>query len=456
MTTTTPVRTKDVTDALIFFIGLAMLGVDDEGYVYSSAGGEKKRIKIGQGDQEKPVVIYREDLPKEDVHVLNPFAEGLGDRTPPQIFFYKILRAALNARLSYAVDGVMQLAMEKNKLLHVTPTKKDKLEVAEARVHLRLLAILGRITGDQHTVLEDVDDKMLEEFRKFFDQHGDRVVEPVYKPSLQRTDLLIAVLTDAGFVSTLHNIRKKSIPVLQEVLRGILSIPPGEACDQFSSKRIEGAPGKLSSWLLVLYKLYHQLNEVIDALDDDDAQEHLINLDTYQFHLDNLPAYTNNAKWMMVAAPPAPAAVPSPSPLVPQQLPGMVPNFAPMPPALPNLLPPGSNPPPGYKFMPGPVQPNGVQGPPVLVRDTSSMPGQMEFGAPMPMQQGYYQQPSPFGYQQQPYPQQYQQPFYSQAGAPQPNPFLTTVQPPMMTPYHSGMATGFAAVPGMPNLPPLR
>lgn len=473
MSNVVQVKTEDVTTALKYFVDMSMaLSVDADGYVYSVVDPDHKRIKIGSREQEKPLVVYKEVIPKDDVHVLNPFAEGLGDRTPPQIFFYKIMRAALNARLSYAIDGVVSCALEQQKQAAPPTAKKGKDSAAaeQPRVPLRLVRILAAKVVDDRTVLDEVDEKMLGEFHKFFDQNGDRVIEPVYKPSMQRTDVLVSVIMDAGFVATLHNIRKKSIAVLQTVIREIFGLTADDTFEKFSSKRIEGAPSKLSSWLQTIYQLYRPINEVVDVLDDVAAPDHLVNLDIYQFHLENLAAYTNNAKWMMVSSPSSPAPAVSTTPAFLQnQLPGTTPGtLVPSPPTLnvSSTASSGSTTPPGYKLVPGPLMPDGTVGAPRLIPDYGAQqPGVMQPQMapiypdsrvnPGWQQQGYYPQgqQQPMGWYQNTQPGMMpNQQSMMYPGGMQPNPFFAAAQQPVLGPYNQGMVGGYNTIPGMPPL----
>lgn len=490
MTDTVPtIKTKDVTEALKFFVETSMvLSVDDEGYVHSTSTPEHKRVTIGPAGQEKPLVVYQEVIPKEDVYVLNPFAEGMGDRTPPQIFFYKVQRLALNARLIFAVSSILTLAIEQNKLLSTKPDKggkrdKTKEEITPHRASVRIINILTQKLTDDLIVIDDVDDKMTAEWNKFSDQNSDRIIEPIYKPSTQRTELLIPILDDQTFIDGIHGVRKKTILVIQTILRGIFEIGPNEGFDRYFAKRIEGAPSKLSSWLEATFRLYRPLSEVIDALPDEMAVDYLINLDAYQYHMDRLPLYTSNAKWMASAASP-PAGPVDIGPRFPGAVGYQQPQHALTPPSLPVPTQSDSSAPVGWKFTPGPMLPDGSRGAPVLIPDMSNVAQTGMSPAPLmapqyavapqyamaPPQYPPVMQPQPQmwgGPQQQwaqpqpMYPQAYQQPYPQQQYAPQ---FLQPsggiINPMAMgggaprpafnfTPAAVG---GFSTTPGMPQI----
>ena len=225
---------------------------------------------------------------------------------------------------------------------------------------------------------------------------------------------------------------------------------------QFGSKRIDGAPSKMSSWLSAGFKVYGPLNETIDALPDSVAPDYLVNLDVYQYHLERLPAYNNNAKWMSQAAPPTPAAEIGP------RTPGMnpvlgSPNLIASPLTLPTPPTANDGPPPGWKYAPGQIRPDGSFGPPVLVPEANTpipqyMP-QMNPGMGMPAQ-GVMQ--SPWG---QPQPQMmYPQQYMGQPSGGVINPLMFGNQPPQQqfggfnTGFNPGLTSGFSGIPGMPTL----
>ena len=451
------IKTIDVTNALKFFIEMSMaLSVDDAGFVFNSYQPSKDRIEIGPKDASKKVVVYMEELPKQDIYVINPFAEGLGDRTPPQVFFYKTLRASLNARLGYAVDGVMRYALEQQKLAETKPKdKKDKSTSAvEIRLPLRMVNILGSVVVEGKTIIDEVDDKMVEEFHKFFDLNTDMVIEPSYKPSLQRTDVHISIINNPNYVASISYMRKKSIAVLQTIIKAIFLVGSEESFEKFSSARIDGAASKLSSWLVTIFKLSQRLNEVIDCFEDEAASDNLINLDEYQYHLDRLAAYTNNAKWMLPASATVDTAAPTPIRMPGQMNPGTV---LPVPPTTtPTTTASSLNVPPGYKLMPGVMLMDGTRGPPQIIPDygpQSQIQQPQPFGTmpqQMPAMYPGMQQASPVvlpgmapAHQQYGYQQPYQQPYQQQP----PPPFSS------MGGFAPNMNSAYSSV---PNMPPLR
>jgi len=471
---TISVKTSEVTDALSFFIRLSlMLDVDSAGYIFSTTDKDLKRISIGPKDSEKPAVVYMENLPKADVYVVNPFAEGLSDRSPPMVFFYKLQRASLTMRLSMAIDAILALALEQQTLTAPAKTgKKEKDVPPPPRLPVRIGQILGtKIDGDK-TILDQVDEEMVKEFRKFFDQHPDRVIEPVYKPTLQRTEVHVAIIHEQGFIAAIHNMRKKSVAVLQAIIPAIFE--DDGTFEQYTSKRIEHAASKLSSWLVTIYRLYQKLNEVIDCLPDPTAPDHLVNLDVYQHHLDRMAAYTNNAKWMIPASSGSTPPTSLTQPRMPGQIPGAVPQLTPMPPTS-GAAPVTGDPPPGYKKLPGIRHADGSWGPPQYIVDygdqsshvmtpmtgvmgsmmqgmppvggmsggTIPMPGMVPVGSPV------WGQPQPMmgGYGYQPI-----QPMMGMGSHPI-NPMQVGMQPVGGLGFGGmPMSTGYTTMPGMPPL----
>ena len=454
------IKTADVTNALQFFMELSIvLSADAEGYVYSIHDDNRRRAKIGPPDSEKPVVLYQEEIPKEDVYVINPFSAQQNDRTPPQVFFYKIQRAAYNARLIYAIDGILAMALERHKQMTREKTGKKDVEIL-ARPDLRLVGILTRKVVDDKTIIDEVDDKMVDEFHKFFNRYTDQVLELVYKSSVQRTDIHIGILDDAAFVATLNStnmMRKKSVAVLQTIIQGIFNLSEDETLNKFNGKSIEGAPSKLSSWLQALYHLYKPLNEVIEVLPDENAPDKLVDLDIYAYHLQRLPAYTDNAKWMIQGSPAATLPTlarrmvnSSGLQVTPQHL---VPIQHTYNNPVNQQVPTGSAP-PGFKLMPGSIMADGSRGPPIAVPDNSAsyQPATMGPMTYMGQQQGmpgggYMQQPQPYwgnvNQNQGPFGNMGQQPMYNN------NPFGGMQQ---QNPMNFGPQPGFSGVPGMPIL----
>ncbi len=449
--------TQDVTDALRFFIEMSgVYTTDDEGFVVKKTG-ERISLPGPSGAAGKPVVLYQQPMPRGDFYVINPFAEGLGQNTPPQVFFYKLQRQALIVRIRLAVLSPIMLAMIDKKI----PVPEDS-NFIEAKHTKTMLDMIGGKTVAGKSIIDEIDDKMFAEVDKFLSSpaQNDHIVDILYLKRQMTSSLKSDIIEDEHHFNASMGIRKKSYQVAQAILMNLLGVKSKQDLARFTAGTMEKAPAKLSSWMTVLFSVYSKFNQV---LEDSIDIEWVVDLGSFKMHLDNLPAYSGNAKWMIAPNAPEPTSSSSPSEIptgaaIPGavQIPtGGMPTSSHSRPVDPYHIP-YSNPPADQQIpegmirIPGPIDARGMRLPGELVPTVGGMLSSTGYyGAP---------QPSYYGGQTNPY-QQPQgnawnpnsgmmpaQAFSPMGGMPLPG----TMMPP--NGYQQQFnAYGFSGTPGMPS-----
>ncbi len=448
--------TQDTTDALRFFIEMSgVYTTDEEGFVVKKTG-ERISLPGPSGAAGKPVVLYQQPMPRGDFYVINPFAEGLGQNTPPQVFFYKLQRQALIARIRLAVLSPVKLAMIDKKL-----SVPEDSQFIDAKHTKTMLDMISGKTAAGKSIIDEIDDKIFVEIDKFLSSpaQNDHIVDILYLKRQMTSSLKSDVIEDDTHFNASMGIRKKSYQVAQAVLMNLLGVKTKRDLERFTSGTMDKAPAKLSSWMTVLFNTYSKFNQV---LEDSIDMEWVVDLGTFKMHLENLPSYTGNAKWMLAVNAPTPSSESTPSaiptgPIIPGavQIPtGGMPSASQQKLADPHHIPYSSPPtspqiPDGMVRIPGPINAQGQRLPGELVPTVGALLSTTaHYGAP---------QPNYYGGQPNPYQQQ-------QGGAWNPNPGMMPVQafPPMggtmgqpllmpNTGYQQPFnAYAFSGTPGMP------
>lgn len=288
------IKTSDVTDSLVFFMGTTILyTVDPEFFVcrQKADGIVRERIGAAGTDEGKELVLYQEVIPKGDYYVLNPYAEGLGDRTPPTTFFYSRMKLGVTARVRMLILAVIKCVLKDKGVeagtdlgIEVVPQTKNILHI-----------ISGRTDGHK-TIVDEIDAKTYKEVETFLGtpRMRDGLVSPEYRKVQAHSIIDVALLKDES--DDVPGVRKKTVQVLKALLRNIFNLHKPDDWDAYTFKAVKGAPTKMSSWMHVLYAIYEKINAAIE----DTFPELTVDLGTFRAHLENMPAYYGNAYCMII------------------------------------------------------------------------------------------------------------------------------------------------------------
>lgn len=446
------VKTADVTEAIRFFMALTVIyTVDDEGYIVRcDRPNSRYKYSMSSGEQ-KELMVYNEVAPS-NVLVVNPFAEGAGQPSPAQTFFYQALRKALIGRVSTIILMAIRFIQSQKGIKFNDP------DFADIPASKPMLDLTGGNTEAGKQIISEVTDKTHAEIQSFLDRGevSNDLISIVYNKNLGVSRVMIDIIENPNYtdVVELGKMSKKSFFVLKALMCNLFSAHSTNDLSKYSVKRpSRDVPGRMFTWMSVLYNLYAAINDVLDLVDP----ELTVNLSTFSYHLDNFAAYHGNAGWQLqYNETPQPAAsgvqsvsspvtssvgvvpgvgaqVPQPMQMVQQT--GMIGQGAP--------LQPGQG-----TVVPGPVRLDGSQAPATVV-PTGPMASQMMMQQPMMMGQQQPMMiggmmPGAMGYGQQPMMagMMPQQPINPLMGGMVPQPMMMGQQP----------YAGYGGVPGMPYI----
>lgn len=390
-------KTSAVTDALQYLVELnPTFTVDEEKFVIFQKNGE--RAKTGKSP-DKPILLYQEHISTPDaVHILNPFAEGLG-MTPASSWFYNILKKPLEVRFAILLRQIADAALEQQEANATNTTskkKKTKGEEVEEAPHLpvEVLNLVSKVVDqvDSKMVKQELDDK-------FTERCSELVIMAYYK-STQTTKFQTDILDDPDSIASKFNLRKKTVAMLATIVKALFDVKShDDLVEKYKSTAMENAPSRMSSYLSTMYKLYQRMNPILVGLN---LQLAIKDMDAFKYHLDNLPAYTLNAKFMASPSTSSASGMPSQAPAQNKPTVGAVPQQQQM-----NNVPGPEN--QGMSNVPGPNNQgmSNVPGPQMsprfaqsymgqqqqsgfLIQNTTPQPAMGNVPGPAPAQQQYY------------------------------------------------------------------
>lgn len=386
----TAIKTDDVTSFFKDLIATALIfDIDDDGYVIRKNNGE--RVTTTGNGKTAELLVYQETIKDRDAFVINPLAEGQGD-VPSTKWMYEVLKKALLGRIFTIFMKVIQTAIEEKK------TKKDTKKDSHIPMELLSLAAL---------IVDDVDDRLLEEFMIITSEKEDHEFLNIYYQKRQLRSILRVGLFDVdepNLPAWRHKfgkkIRQKSWPVFEKIMLAILNIKDKDEITKFDKKASVLSCARFSSFLNILIAVYQEINSLLDIINPDTA----IDLSRMVYHLEHLSAYTDNAKFFIqpTGGTPTPPVQQAPT----QNLtPNIQPNILSPVPLGGQMAFPQQQMMPGVSLIPGPQYADGRQGPPIAVA-SSPQPtgyGQPAYGQPQmqPMMSGFPQQQMGYGYPQQ-------------------------------------------------------
>lgn len=397
--------------------------VDDAKYVIDRA--TDARVLLGEDGKRSPkglpILLYQEEIRDQAVHILNPLAGGLG-QPPSALWFYRALNSSLLLRIRRLIEKVVEVALAEKTVSGDGP-KED--------VHIPM-DILNLATK----ILDDIDDKVLGEIAKIFaNETGNEFLILYYKAADLRT-LVRSGLFDkssvAGadeFKSKFPQVRKKTWSLLERLLLGIFQLNTGEEFFKYNRKSDNLTCPRLSSRLNVLLAIYTEINPLLRSIGEG---EFAIDLSELAMHINNLDAYTDNAKWMVT-----PSAR-STKPTSQTNGVGPRPTDTSSAAADPNIV-----------LIPGQVYSDGRQDPPIAINKLTGM----VVNQPVVQQPAFmFPPPAPVYGQQSPFPASPASGYFNQGGGQQ-----SIFPPPFSPPYQqipinqgSPVNRGFGMVPGMP------
>jgi hypothetical protein len=181
-------KVEDITRDLTAVLKLTRIfTADDEGF-WIDADTQKRYVhKLEPKDDGKEIVIFQDPLPKGDFYFFNPYAEGLGKKSPASQLFYKTLRIGFDLALERAVMYMVEVILEH---------KQACVEDPNHRLPSAITRMSGLKIDKKTTVLDAIDDEMKKEFTKLFSRMTDGIVFVPYLPQLMTTKVHCDVLTD--------------------------------------------------------------------------------------------------------------------------------------------------------------------------------------------------------------------------------------------------------------------
>lgn len=291
---------KDVTEDLGKLLHLtSYFGIDEEGFWTVAETGERFIYKMDKTDDGKPIVNFKDPLPKGDFYFFNPFAEGLGRKSVASKEYYRAIRVALSAKIMEAMTLVT---------MTVAASKED----ADLRIPPAVLRIASVPVDTKKTFLDVVDDKTADEFEAIFNRLPDGIIQVPYLAAQMTAKVKCDVFTDPtweekftkGVMLDGKDVRKKSVAAFRALLLGVLGLKTPEDISELDEKydpALKSAPA-LHATLMVYLKLYSRFNDVL-------SEESAINLGLIQEVIDRLPLAYAVAKHMH--APTAPKESPT-------------------------------------------------------------------------------------------------------------------------------------------------
>ena len=284
---------RDVTDDLTTVLKLSRLfGADDEGFWIDLDTKERYVHKLDAKDEGKEIVIFQDPLPKGDYYYFNPYAEGLGKKSPASQFFYKTVRMAFDLALERAVMHLTTKVLE-----HKNASKEDP----NHRLSSPLVKMSSVRIDKNNTLFDVVDEDMRKEFSTLFDRSmKDGIVVTPYMSSQWTAKAMCDVLTDQKWDEKFgKDVRKKSLKAFKSAIMGVLGIKNPEDIDTFSVKYDPDlkTAARFYTTLSVYLKMYSRFNEILAEAFGNPLDE--INLTEIQEVIDNSSAAYAIAKHMV-------------------------------------------------------------------------------------------------------------------------------------------------------------
>jgi len=244
---------------------------DNDGYIVRIT--DNKRISINSDDEKgfkKDLILPKRIIDNQNVSILNPFNEILGE-TENQKWFFIVLSMSVSFRLKSILNWTIQYIEMKEDL----PSN--------------ILKFISKFSEsvDKKTKKEiDMITKDMLEFSNIF-----------YNRKLKTTIFRSGVFEDS-FKKKYSSVRKKTWRFLREIFCDIFRFD-GKVDDEFKNlfkyKSSKITCPRLDSFLNVYLKIVSHTNEICDIFD---ADEYIIDTDELSYHIRNIDNYYDKLKWL--------------------------------------------------------------------------------------------------------------------------------------------------------------
>lgn len=258
--------------------------VDDAGFIINMARTPPQRhvLKIDPKNAEeigKEIVIYQEKIPDGDYYLLNPYAEGLGLRSPPLTFLYDALSLTAGHRVGIVLESLVLMLLE------------SKVQKGSANVIPEAaLRIVSKHKIDGKAIIDLVDDKMPAEITTILDALGSHYVVPAYVPAQMTARLVVKCLSNPDFETSFgKTVRKKTVKIFLELTKAILDVETDKDLVAFETKYNPDlhVPPKMFTFLSTLLKMYLRFGDALEEVVADPAAR--INLGELSEVIEQIP-----------------------------------------------------------------------------------------------------------------------------------------------------------------------
>lgn len=296
-------QVNNVTEDLKFLLTLTQLFETDEQYFWKEDGSDERFIyKLDATDEGKPIVLFQDPLPKGDHYFFNPYADGLGGRSPATQLYYKTVMAGYNVCLRQVIELVV------GELVSAKTENDYALDPSIVRIS-------AAVVEKKINLLDVADEKLVEEFSQLMDRINNNIVIVRYINNQTTASIKIDPLQDPLWDEKYgKDIRKKSLLAFKSIIRALLNI--GDDND-VSAYKIKYDPAlrtaaQFHTVLSVYLRLYSAINEFIAAAfgdsGEDKAASRVIDLGELTEVIDRSPMAYAIAKHMIQPALPATSA----------------------------------------------------------------------------------------------------------------------------------------------------
>ena len=274
--------------------------VNANGFVYEVKSGKLWTQKMENG-VDAPICVYREQLPPatEPHFVFNPFQEHLECFVKTSNMFYSMWRTSLYGRVIQVIKLVIRSIQKSNGV-----KIDDDSTLSQVGTNHKELIKVGALNAENGKKLSSlIDEKSFDNISQFIESKEQKVnlIYIAYNKRMRSSSLKIDMITDDDYfdVNDAKKMRKQDIFALKAILMGIFGLKKKEDLEEFKETCEDvKTPGKLSTWLTVLFKAYQKLNPFLKIIDDlCDGNDWSIDLSALQHHITNLDKYAATTKW---------------------------------------------------------------------------------------------------------------------------------------------------------------
>lgn len=302
----TPSSSEDVQKALSFFIDLfPAFVVNDDGIVLEKAS--KTPHLVGPGETKRQVHVYGPNLPSGDEIIVNPLAEGLGDRSQGQIFFYSTINNSLAIRMLEVIVRIVNAGWQEIEFVkaHEKEAKKAKGKKSEdfiSTLPREYQDVLAVKVPSGKSVIEELDEKSYAEIDKYLRLHlrsdaPSPIIAARYVQRSMSAYVTCPAVDDPEFTEATPGIRVKSLHIIRAIACHVLDAHSETDLKKFgiSAVKVDNVPEKMYSILSVIFNVLTQINPYLDAAESPNT----VDLGEMSYHIKHIPNYMRNASYMV-------------------------------------------------------------------------------------------------------------------------------------------------------------